>query len=151
MKCPICDASDTQVKDSRQTLDGKSIKRRRFCVTCNYKFTTHEHIELKELVVVKRNGTKRPFDRQKIVRAINMATRKRSIPETHIDKVVDNIVRRLEDLNETEILSRMIGETIMQELAKLDEVSYVRFASVYHDFTEAKDFENFLKQMREKN
>jgi len=150
MKCPACDALDTGVKDSRQTSDGKSIKRRRFCIACNYKFTTHEHVELKELVVVKKNSAKRPFERAKILRAISIATRKRPITDEHIDRITDGVVRRIEDLNEMEVPSRTIGEIIMMELAKLDDVSCVRFASVYHDFTKVEDFEEFLKKMRNK-
>ncbi len=147
MRCLFCGTLDTQVKDSRQSEDGRTIKRRRYCINCHSRFTTFERIELRELTVIKKNGTKRPFDREKIMRAINLAVRKRSISTEQIELLVDNIVQQIEKIGESEIQSYFIGEFIMSELAKLDQVSYVRFASVYHDFTEAKDFENFLSKL----
>lgn len=150
MHCPFCSASDTQVKDSRQRIDGKSVKRRRSCIECGSRFTTVEMIEPKDLTVIKRDGSKRFFDRNKIIKSITIATRKREISEDQIELLVDEIIRTLEKSGDSEIQSKAIGEIIMQELQKLDEVSYVRFASVYKEFAEAKDFEKFLNKMSEK-
>ncbi|MCH9753413.1 MAG: transcriptional regulator NrdR [Alphaproteobacteria bacterium] len=150
MRCPFCSASDTQVKDSRQRIDGKSVKRRRSCIECGSRFTTLEMIEPKDITIIKRDGNKRPFDRSKIIKSITIATRKREISEEQIELLVDDILNRLEKSGDNEIHSKMIGELIMQELQKLDEVSYVRFASVYKEFSEAKDFEKFLHTMNEK-
>jgi transcriptional repressor NrdR len=147
MRCPFCGTLDTQVKDSRQSEDCRSIKRRRYCINCHSRFTTFERIELREITVIKKNGTKRPFDREKMMRAINLAVRKRPITSEQIELLVDNIVQKIERLGESEIQSHFIGEQIMSELAKLDQVAYVRFASVYHDFNETKDFENFLGKL----
>ena len=147
MRCPFCGTLDTQVKDSRQSEDGRSIKRRRYCINCHSRFTTLERIELRELTVLKKDGSKRPLERDKIMRALSLAVRKRPISSEQIDFLVDNIVQNLEKAGESEIPSHVIGEKIMTELAKLDQVAYVRFASVYHDFSEAKDFENFLSKM----
>lgn len=147
MRCPFCGTLDTQVKDSRQSEDGRSIKRRRFCINCHSRFTTFERIEMRELIVIKKDGSKRPLEREKIIRALNLAVRKRPITNDQIEFLVDNIVQSLEKAGENEIPSHAIGERIMAELAKLDQVAYVRFASVYHDFSEAKDFENFLNKM----
>ena len=150
MQCPFCSAADTQVKDSRQRLDGKSVKRRRSCTECGSRFTTLEIIEPRDLVIIKRDGSKRPFDRSKIIRSINVATRKRAISEEQIESLVDDIINSLDKSGDNEVLSKVIGEIIMQKLQKLDEVSYVRFASVYREFSEAKDFEKFLSTMNEK-
>jgi transcriptional repressor NrdR len=150
MRCPFCSASDTQVKDSRQRIDGKSVKRRRSCIECGSRFTTLEMVEPKDLTIIKRDGAKRPFDRDKIIRSITIATRKREISEVQIELLVDDIINRLEKSGDNEIHSKIIGELIMQELQKLDEVSYVRFASVYKEFSEAKDFEKFLNKVNEK-
>ena len=147
MRCPFCTASDTQVKDSRHSEDERTIKRRRYCLNCHSRFTTFERIELRELSVVKKDGSKRPFDREKIMREVNLAVRKRPVTEEQIERLVDLVAQRIEKTGEHEVASHFIGEQIMQELAKLDQVAYVRFASVYHDFTEAKDFENFLRQL----
>jgi transcriptional repressor NrdR len=148
MRCPFCGTLDTQVKDSRQSEDGRSIKRRRYCINCHSRFTTFERIELRELTVIKKDGARRPFDREKILRAISLAVRKRPITTEQIDFLIDNLIQKMEKNGESEIPSNFIGEQIMLELAKLDQVAYVRFASVYHDFTEAKDFENFLSKLR---
>lgn len=147
MLCPFCGAEDTQVKDSRQSLDGRSVKRRRVCLKCNSRFNTYEKIEIRELTVIKKDGSRRPFDQQKIFNSINLAVRKRLIPLDRIELLVDNIVKKIEKSGEAEITSGKIGEMIMEELAKLDDVAYVRFASVYHDFSEIRDFENFLNKI----
>lgn len=150
MRCPFCSASDTQVKDSRQRVDGRSVKRRRSCIECGSRFTTLEMIEPKDLTIIKRDGSKRPFDRDKIIKSITIATRKRDISEDQIELLVDGVINRLEKSGDNELQSKIIGELIMKELQKLDEVSYVRFASVYKEFSEAKDFEKFLNKMSEK-
>jgi len=150
MHCPFCSAPDTQVKDSRERVDGKSVKRRRFCNECGSRFTTLEMIEPRDLTVIKRDGTKRPFDRDKIIKSITIATRKRAISDEQIEEAVDSVINNIDQSGDSEIQSKIIGEMIMQELQKLDEVSYVRFASVYREFSEAKDFERFLSKMREK-
>jgi len=150
MHCPFCSAPDTQVKDSRERPDGKSIKRRRVCGECGSRFNTIEMLEVKEMVVIKRDGSKRPLDRNKIFKSISVATRKRSISNEQIESLVDRIFTRIEKSGETEIQSKAIGEMIMEELQKLDQVSYVRFASVYQEFTEAKDFQKFLNHMNDK-
>jgi len=150
MHCPFCSAPDTQVKDSRERPDGKSVKRRRVCGECGSRFNTIEMLEAKEMIVVKRDGSRRPLDRNKISKSISVATRKRSILNEQIESLVDRIFAKIEKSGENEIKSNVIGEMIMEELQKLDQVSYVRFASVYHDFTEAKDFEKFLNHMNDK-
>ena len=147
MRCPVCLAEDTQVKDSRQGAEGRFVKRRRFCTQCNYRFTTHERVETQELIVIKKNGSKKIFDREKLIKAINLAVRKRNIDNEQIELLVDNIVRDLEQSGEAEVSSQVIGAKVMAALSKLDEVAYVRFASVYHDFSDAKDFEKFLHEM----
>lgn len=147
MKCPFCGDEDTQVKDSRPSEDGMSIRRRRFCVACNSRFTTFERVQLRELIVIKKNDDRRPFDRDKITRSIHTAVRKRSISAEQVELIVNNIVRNLEALGDNEIPTSLIGEMIMKELAALDPVAYVRFASVYKDFREAEDFGKFIKQL----
>lgn len=147
MRCPFCGAEDTQVKDSRPSDDGTSIRRRRHCMVCNARFTTFERIQLRELVVVKKNGERELFDRDKITRSINIAMRKRPIVGEKIELIVNNIVKKLEATGENEIPSVLIGEVVMQTLAEIDQVAYVRFASVYKEFREAKDFGNFVKQL----
>ena len=140
MRCPFCANDDTQVKDSRPTEDNAAIRRRRFCPNCGSRFTTFERVQLRELVVVKKNGTKKePFDREKLLRSIRIATRKRPVDDDRVERVVNGIVRRLESLGETEIPSNVIGEMVMDALSTLDPVAYVRFASVYRNFREAKD------------
>jgi transcriptional repressor NrdR len=150
MRCPFCLAEDTQVKDSRQSVDGRSVKRRRYCAKCDSRFTTHERIELREILVIKKDGTKRLFDRDKLLKAIYLAVRKRDIDNDKIELMVDNIIKDIEQSGESEVSSTKIGKAAMEALAKLDEVAYVRFASVYHDFSEAKDFEEFLGNLPKK-
>lgn len=147
MRCPFCGQEDTQVKDSRSSEDGMVIRRRRFCPSCKGRFTTFERIQLKELSVIKRNGESRPFDREKLTRSISIAVRKRLISEEKVEEIVNHIIRTLEEGGESEVPTSMIGEMVMKALAKLDEVAYVRFASVYKDFANAKDFERFLKDI----
>ncbi len=144
MRCPFCGDEDTQVKDSRPSEDRSSVRRRRFCDKCDSRFTTIERIQLRDLVVVKRNGEKKAFDRDKITRAIATALRKRLISPEKIENIVSHLVNNLESLNESEIPTSIIGEAIMQELSKIDQVAYVRFASVYKDFNTAADFEEFI-------
>jgi len=144
MRCPFCGNDDTQVKDSRPTEDNSAIRRRRFCANCGARFTTFERVQLRELTVIKKNGIKAPFDREKLARSIMIATRKRPIDPERIERLINGIVRRLESSGETEIKSDTIGELVMDGLAALDKVAYVRFASVYRNFREAKDFEDFI-------
>ncbi len=144
MRCPFCGHDDTQVKDSRPAEDGTSIRRRRFCASCGQRFTTVERVQLRELWVVKADGRRVPFDREKLNRSISIALRKRPVDEERIERVVNGIVRQLEASGETDIPSKQIGELVMDTLKDVDEVAYVRFASVYRDFREAKDFEAFL-------
>lgn len=148
MRCPFCGHDDTQVKDSRPTEDNTAIRRRRFCQDCNSRFTTFERVYLRDLVVIKRNGDRTTFDREKLAQALLIACRKRPIETEGVERVVSKIQRRLETLNEAEIPSRVIGEMAMEELAGLDQVAYVRFASVYRDFTEAKDFQEFIGSLK---
>ena len=147
MRCPFCGNEDTQVKDSRPTEDGSSIRRRRFCPKCDSRFTTFERVHLRELVVIKKDGERKPFDRDKLTRSIELAVRKRNVTADQVDIVVNNIVKELEGLGETEIPSGVVGEKVMGALLKLDPVAYVRFASVYKDFREAKDFEEFVETL----
>jgi len=144
MRCPYCGNDDTQVKDSRPSEDGSSIRRRRFCPACGNRFTTFERVQLKELVVLKTDGRRVPFDRDKMAKSIRIACRKRPVDDERIERVVNGIQRRLEMETETEIPSRRIGEMVMEALRGVDEVAYVRFASVYQNFSEAKDFGAFL-------
>lgn len=146
MRCPFCSAEDTQVKDSRPSDDKSSIKRRRTCPICNHRFTTIERIQIKDLMVIKRDGVKQVFDRDKITRAIKTALRKRSVSEEKIDYMVNNLVYQFESLNDAEIPTALIGEAIMRELLLIDQVAYVRFASVYQDFNTAADFEKFIHE-----
>lgn len=144
MRCPFCGHLETQVKDSRPTEDGAAIRRRRFCVNCGARFTTFERVQLRELTVVKKNGQRAPFDRDKLERSIHIALRKRPVERERTDRIVNGIVRRLESSGEAEISSDMIGECVMDALRSLDQVAYVRFASVYRNFREARDFEDFI-------
>jgi transcriptional repressor NrdR len=147
MRCPFCGNEDTQVKDSRPTEDNAAIRRRRFCPACGSRFTTFERVQLRELTVIKKNGEKVPFEREKLQRSLEIATRKRPISGDQIERVINAIVRRLESSGESEIKSDTIGELVMDALSGLDPVAYVRFASVYRNFREAKDFEDFLGQI----
>ena len=147
MRCPFCGNDDTQVKDSRPTEDSSAIRRRRFCPACGSRFTTFERVQLRELVVVKKNGQKEAFDRDKLHRSIAIAVRKRPVDSERVERIVNGIVRRLESLGESEIPSTVVGEMVMDALASLDPVAYVRFASVYRNFREAKDFEDFVGKL----
>ncbi|GLR66294.1 MULTISPECIES: transcriptional regulator NrdR [Acidocella] len=149
MRCPFCGEADTQVKDSRPTEDGSAIRRRRFCGGCGQRFTTVERVQLRELVVVKADDRRVAFDREKLARSVRIAMRKRPFNEERIERIVNGIVRQLEASGETEVKSHDIGELVMETLKAVDTVAYVRFASVYRDFREAKDFENFLGDMSE--
>ena len=150
MRCPFCSNEDTQVKDSRPTEDNTSIRRRRVCDQCGSRFTTFERIQLRDLVVVKSKGQKENFDRDKMFRSLSLALRKRSVDNEKIEKIVNAIVRKLENSGETEVKSNIIGQYIMEALMHLDQVAYVRFASVYKNFREAKDFEDFLGNLEDK-
>ena len=147
MRCPSCGSLDTQVKDSRPTEDSSVIRRRRVCLSCNFRFTTFERVQLRELIVIKRNGRRVPFDRDKLLRSVQIALRKRPVEPERIDQMVSKIVRELESLGESEVSSETIGETVMAHLRELDDVAYVRFASVYRNFREAKDFETALAEL----
>jgi len=149
MRCPSCGSLDTQVKDSRPTEDSAAIRRRRVCLTCNFRFTTFERVQLRELTVIKRNGRRVPFDRDKLMRSLQIALRKRPVTPDQIEQMVSKIVRDLESQGESEISSETIGETVMEHLRALDDVAYVRFASVYRNFREPKDFEDALAELSE--
>lgn len=144
MRCPFCGHDDTQVKDSRPTEDNSAIRRRRFCTGCGARFTTFERVQLRELTVLKKNGQREAFDRDKLARSIMIALRKRPVDPDRVERVINGIVRRLESAGESEIRGETIGELVMEALAALDQVAYVRFASVYRNFREAKDFEAFI-------
>ena len=150
MRCPFCSNQDSQVKDSRPTEDNTAIRRRRICDQCSSRFTTFERIQLRDLVIIKTNDKKEAFDRDKMFRSISLALRKRNIDQETIEKIVNAIVRKLENSGETEIKSNLIGEYIMDALSHLDQVAYVRFASVYKNFREVKDFEDFLDNLEDK-
>ena len=147
MRCPSCASLDTQVKDSRPTEDSAVIRRRRVCLACNFRFTTFERVQLRELVVIKRNGRRVPFDRDKLMRSVQISLRKRPVDPERIEQTVSKIVRELESLGETDVSSEAIGEIVMEHLRGLDDVAYVRFASVYRNFREAKDFEAVLGEL----
>jgi len=144
MRCPFCGHEDTQVKDSRPTEDNTAIRRRRFCPACSARFTTFERVHLRDLTVVKSNGQRAPFERDKIERSMKVALRKRQVEEDRLERVINSLVRQLETSGETEIPSSRIGEMVMAALATLDPVAYVRYASVYRNFREAKDFGDFI-------
>src|SRR5271167_2405766 len=147
MRCPNCGSLDTQVKDSRPTEDAGAIRRRRVCLSCNFRFTTFERVQLRELIVIKRNGRRVPFDRDKLMRSVQVALRKRNVEPERVEQTVSKIVRELESQGESEVSSETIGETVMAYLRDLDDVAYVRFASVYRNFREAKDFETALAEL----
>ena len=147
MRCPSCASLDTQVKDSRPTEDSAAIRRRRVCLTCNFRFTTFERVQLRELVVIKRNGRRVPFDRDKLMRSVQVALRKRNVEPERVEQFVSKIVRELESLGESEVSSETIGEMVMEHLRNLDDVAYVRFASVYRNFREPKDFETAIAEL----
>ena len=144
MKCPFCSCDDTVVKDSRNTDDGSAIRRRRECPECGSRFTTFERVQLRELIVVKKNGERTFFDRDKLYRSIELAVRKRPISPERVDKLVNYIQRRFESSGESEISTVDIGEAV-DALSRLDHIAYIRFASVYKDFKEVKDFEDFVE------
>jgi transcriptional repressor NrdR len=143
MRCPFCGNDDSQVKDSRPTEDGAAIRRRRQCEACAARFTTFERIQLRDLTVVKSQDRREPFERDKLIRSVTLAARKRPVTSAQIERLVSGIQRQLETLGESEIPSQRIGEMVMDGLKGLDSVAYIRFASVYKDFREAKDFEEF--------
>ena len=147
MRCPLCGHNDTQVKDSRPTEDNSAVRRRRLCPECGSRWTTFERVQLRELTVRKSDGNKVIFDREKLIRSLQIALRKRPVDEDRIDRIVNSIQRQLETSGETEIPTRAIGEMVMDNLRELDQVAYVRFASVYKQFREAKDFEAFVEKM----
>ncbi|MEM9330184.1 MAG: transcriptional regulator NrdR [Pseudomonadota bacterium] len=147
MRCPYCTNEDSQVKDSRPTEDGSAIRRRRICSACGGRFTTFERVQLRELTVLKKSGKKVLFDRDKLAKSIDTATRKRDIEPERLEQMISGIVRQLESQGEGDIKSDAIGKLVMEGLKQIDEVAYVRFASVYQDFQEAKDFEGFLNKM----
>ncbi len=144
MRCPFCGHDDTQVKDSRPNEDAAAIRRRRFCPGCGQRFTTIERVQLRELVVIKVDGRRVPFEREKLLQSIRIAMRKRPIHEERIERIVNGLVRKLEASGENEIPSTQLGELVMDTLREVDAVAYVRFASVYRDFREARDFEAIL-------
>jgi transcriptional repressor NrdR len=146
MRCPFCQNEDTQVKDSRPTEDGAAIRRRRQCDKCGSRFTTFERVQLRDLVVLKRSGRRVPFDRDKLARSVTIALRKRPIEPDQIEQMVSGIVRKLESQGESEVASETIGEMVMEALANLDPVAYVRYASVYRDFRETSDFADFIEE-----
>ena len=147
MRCPFCGSEDTQVKDSRPVDEGGAIRRRRQCEDCGARFTTFERVQLRDLAVVKKDGRRVPFDRDKLTRSLRIATRKRGIGEEQIERLVNGIVRRIETTGEAEVPSTRIGELAMASLGELDEVAYVRFASVYRDFATLRDFEEFIRRL----
>ena len=149
MRCPFCSHENSQVKDSRPTEDGASIRRRRQCEECSARFTTFERVQLRDLTVVKAGNRREPFDRTKLERSIAIACRKREVPPERLDRLVSSIQRRIETSGDSEIASTRIGEMVMDGLKALDPVAYIRFASVYKDFREAKDFEEFAGSVGE--
>ena len=144
MRCPFCGADDTQVKDSRPTEEAAAIRRRRACIGCGARFTTFERVQMRELIVIKSNGKREILDRDKLARSMNIALRKRTVDPERVERVINGIIRRLESSGENEINSDKIGQLVMDALNNLDSVAYVRFASVYRNFREARDFEDFV-------
>jgi transcriptional repressor NrdR len=144
MRCPFCGEFESQVKDSRPSEDGAAIRRRRLCPACGGRFTTFERVQLRELTILKRSGRRAPFDREKLVRSISIAMRKRPVDPERIERMVNGIVRQLESMGESELPSHVIGEMVMKALKSLDDVAYVRYASVYRDFRQTDDFARFL-------
>ena len=144
MRCPFCGNGDTQVKDSRPTEDDSAIRRRRFCTGCGARFTTFERVQLRELTVLKKNNRREQFDRDKRARSLHIALRKRPVEPDRVERLINGIVRRLESMGESEVPADVIGQLVMEGLSSLDQVAFVRFASVYRNFREAKDFEDFI-------
>ena len=149
MRCPFCAHDDSQVKDSRPTEDNTAIRRRRQCESCGARFTTFERVQLRDITVVKSNEARESFDRAKIEQSVTLACRKRGITQEQIGQLVSGVQRQIETLGESEVASRAIGEMVMDGLRQLDAVAYIRFASVYRDFTEARDFEEFASSVRD--
>ena len=149
MRCPFCAHDDSQVKDSRPTEDNTAIRRRRQCESCGARFTTFERVQLREIVVVKSGEKREPFDRSKIEQSVALACRKRGVPQERLDQLVSGIQRQIETLGESEVSAKSIGEMVMEGLRQLDSVAYIRFASVYRDFSEARDFEAFASTVRD--
>ena len=147
MRCPFCNHEDTQVKDSRPSEDGSSIRRRRFCASCNSRFTTFERVQLRELTVVKSNGERRLFDREKIAKSMAIALRKRPVDADSVEMAINRIVQKLESEGESDIPTRRVGSLVMDELKNLDAVAYIRYASVYRDFGKVEDFETFVEKL----
>jgi transcriptional repressor NrdR len=144
MRCPFCGHAESQVKDSRPSEDGAAIRRRRMCPECGGRFTTFERVQLRELTILKRSGRRNPFEREKLARSISVATRKRPVDPDRVERMINGIVRQLESQGETELPSSVVGEMVMKALKALDEVAYVRYASVYRDFRQTEDFAKFL-------
>ena len=147
MRCPYCGCDDTQVKDSRPTEDNTAIRRRRVCTGCGGRFTTFERVQLRELNVLKRAGRRVPFDRDKLMRSVQVSLRKRPVDDEKVERMVSGIVRQLESTGDAEVSAEHIGTLVMDGLKSLDEIAYIRFASVYRNFREAKDFANMLSEM----
>lgn len=150
MRCPFCGHHDTQVKDSRPSEDGATIRRRRYCPVCDSRFTTFERVQLRELTIVKKDGERRAFDRDKISRSMALALRKRPVDAEKVELAINQLVKKLETMGESDIPSGKVGELVMEALKSLDLVAYIRFASVYRDFREAKDFEEFVDELDKK-
>ncbi len=148
MRCPFCGNIETQVKDSRPAEEHAAIRRRRYCPACGGRFTTYERVQLRDLVVVKSNGKREPFDRAKLERSVRLAMQKRPVEPERLDQMISGIVRRLESMGDTDITSRIIGEIVMDALARIDTVGYVRFASVYKNFQAVEDFDKFVSELR---
>lgn len=149
MRCPFCAHDNSQVKDSRPSEDNTSIRRRRQCEGCGARFTTFERVQLREVVVVKSGERREPFDRLKIEQSVSLACRKRPVAQERLDQLVSGIQRQIETMGDAEVPSKVIGEMVMEGLRQLDSVAYIRFASVYRDFTEARDFEEFASSVQE--
>ena len=149
MKCPFCNNTETQVKDSRPTEDGSAIRRRRLCPACGSRFTSFERVQLRDLTVIKKDGKRAVFNRDKLATSILTALRKRKVDTERVEKLISGIVRRLESSGEIDIPSHMIGQLVMESLSEIDQVAYVRFASVYKNFREVQDFENFLGELKD--
>ena len=149
MKCPFCNNTDTQVKDSGPTEDDSAIRRRRLCPSCGSRFTSFERVQLRDLTVIKKDGKRTPFNRDKLANSILIALRKRKVDSERVEKLISGLVRRLESSGEVDIPSHMIGKLVMESLSEIDQVAYVRFASVYRNFREVEDFENFLGELKD--
>jgi len=149
VRCPFCAHDDSQVKDSRPTEDNSAIRRRRQCTGCGARFTTFERVQLRDVTVVKSDGKREALDRSKIEQSVSLACRKRGIPQERLDQLISGVQRQLETMGESEVASQVIGEMVMDGLRQLDSVAYIRFASVYRDFSEARDFEQFASSVRE--